>query len=36
MVRTKEKAEIQALSTFDFQYLTTDYLPRKLAQGDWV
>ena len=30
------KAEIQALSTFDFQYLTNVYLPRKLRDGDWI
>lgn len=36
MVKNKEKAEIQALSSFGFQYLTEEYLPRKLAQGDWV
>ena len=36
MVKTKEKAEIQALSTFDFQYLTNVYLPRKLRDGDWI
>eukprot|EP00466_Bigelowiella_natans_P017188 jgi/Bigna1/43146/e_gw1.73.16.1 len=36
MVRTKEKAEIQALSSFGFQYLTQVYLPQKIAQGDWI
>lgn len=36
MVKKKEKAEIQALSNFGFQYLTLEYLPRKLAQGDWI
>lgn len=36
MVKNKEKAEIQALSNFGFQYLTEEYLPRKLAQGDWI
>jgi len=30
MVQTKEKAEIQALSNFGFQYLTQTYLPLKL------
>jgi hypothetical protein len=30
------KAEIQSLSSFDFQYLTHTYLPQKLAQGDWL
>lgn len=28
-VKTKEKAEIQALSSFGFQYVTEEYLPRK-------
>jgi meiotic recombination protein SPO11 len=36
MVKTKEKAEIQSLSSFDFQYLTQVYLPKKIAQGDWI
>lgn len=36
MVTRKEKAEIQALSSFGFQYLTEEFLPRKLAQGDWL
>lgn len=36
MMKTKEKAEIQALSSFGFQYLTKDYLPRKLREGDWA
>ena len=36
MKRTKQKAEIQALSTFGFKYLTDVYLPRKLKEGDWV
>ena len=36
MVKRKEKAEIQALSNFGFQYLTQVYLPRKLAEGDWI
>lgn len=36
MVNKKEKAEIQALSSFGFQYLTTDYLPQKLKNNDWI
>ncbi|KAF5184358.1 Dna topoisomerase 6 subunit a [Thalictrum thalictroides] len=36
MVRTKQKAEIQALSTFGFQYLSEVYLPLKLQQQDWL
>ena len=36
MVRSKEKAEIQALSSFGFQFLTEEYLPRKLKEGDWI
>mmetsp|Transcript_18264 Transcript_18264/g.30458 ORF Transcript_18264/g.30458 Transcript_18264/m.30458 type:complete len:413 (-) Transcript_18264:801-2039(-) len=35
MVKTKEKAEIQALSSFGFQYLSEVYLPLKLQAGDW-
>eukprot|EP00803_Ostreobium_quekettii_P006159 evm.model.scf_955.6 EVM.evm.TU.scf_955.6 scf_955:34709-40779(+) len=36
MLRTKEKAEIQALSSFGFQYLSQAYLPLKLQEGDWI
>jgi len=36
MVEHKVKAEIQALSNFDFQYLTKEYLPKKLATRDWI
>jgi len=36
MVKTKQKAEIQALSSFGFQYITEEYLPRKLKDGDWI
>lgn len=36
MVKTKKKAEIQALSSFGFQYITETYLPRKLKEGDWI
>jgi meiotic recombination protein SPO11 len=35
-VKTKKKAEIQALSSFGFQYITEEYLPRKLREGDWL
>lgn len=35
-VRTKKKAEIQALSSFGFQYITEKYLPKKLREGDWI
>lgn len=35
-VKTKKKAEIQALSSFGFQYITNEYLPRKLKEGDWI
>ena len=31
-----EKAEIQALSSFGFQYITEQFLPRKLREGDWI
>lgn len=33
---SKVKAEIQALSSFGFQYLTHQYLPLKLQEGDWI
>lgn len=36
MVKTKKKAEIQALSSFGFQYICEEYLPRKLREGDWI
>lgn len=36
MINTKQKAEIQALSSFGFQYITEEYLPRKLKEGDWI
>ena len=36
MLETKEKAEIQALSAFGFQFVTEVYLPRKLQAGDWI
>ncbi|MEM2636936.1 MAG: hypothetical protein QXL15_01150 [Candidatus Korarchaeota archaeon] len=36
MLRTKKKAEIQALTSRGFRYLTEEYLPRKLETGDWI
>ena len=36
MLQLKEKAEIQAFASHSFQYLTDDYLPRKLETGDWI
>ncbi|GLJ48885.1 hypothetical protein SUGI_1031080 [Cryptomeria japonica] len=36
MVKTKQKAEIQALSSFGFQYLSEVYLPLKIQQRDWI
>lgn len=36
MLKTGEKAEIQALSSFGFQYITEQFLPRKLKEGDWI
>lgn len=36
MLRLKKKAEIQALSSFGFQYLSNDFLPRKLREADWA
>ncbi|KAK9830512.1 hypothetical protein WJX72_012154 [[Myrmecia] bisecta] len=36
MTHSKVKAEIQALSSFGFQYLSQVYLPLKLQEGDWI
>ena len=36
MVQSKVKAEIQALSSFGFQYLSQTYLPQKLKEADWI
>lgn len=36
MIKTKKKAEIQALSSYGFQYITETYLPQKLRDGDWI
>jgi meiotic recombination protein SPO11 len=36
MLETGEKAEIQALSSFGFQFLTEKFLPKKLLEGDWI
>ena len=36
MLQKGEKAEIQALSSFGFQFITEEYLPRKLLEGDWI
>ncbi|KAA0156384.1 hypothetical protein FNF29_01177 [Cafeteria roenbergensis] len=36
MLSSKVKAEIQALSSYGFQYLTETYLPRKLKERDWI
>jgi meiotic recombination protein SPO11 len=36
MLRIKEKAEIQAFASHSFEFLTDEYLPRKLDTGDWI
>jgi len=36
MIEHRVKAEIQALSSFDLQYLTKVYLPVKLRDMDWI
>lgn len=36
MLASKQKAEIQALSAFGFQFVTQVYLPNKLKAGDWI
>jgi meiotic recombination protein SPO11 len=35
-LKLKVKAEIQALSTHGFEFLTDEYLPEKLTTGDWI
>jgi len=36
MLNRKEKAEIQALASHGFKYLTDHYLPIKIETGDWI
>ncbi|MFX0211805.1 MAG: hypothetical protein ACFFDT_37860, partial [Candidatus Hodarchaeota archaeon] len=36
MIKSKQKAEIQALASRDPQFMTNQYLPQKLNTGDWV
>jgi len=36
MIEHRVKAEIQALSSFDLQYLTKVYMPVKLRDMDWI
>ncbi|MHA1793506.1 MAG: hypothetical protein ACTSVI_12720 [Promethearchaeota archaeon] len=36
MLKKKEKAEIQSLSSRGFEYLTEEYLPRKIETADWI
>jgi len=36
MMKRKEKAEIQALSSHGFEFLAETYLPTKLETGDWI
>lgn len=36
MIKSKKKAEIQALSSYGFQFVTETYLPKKLKEGDWI
>ncbi len=35
-LKNKVKAEIQALSTHGFKFITEEYLPEKLSTGDWI
>jgi len=35
-LKLKKKAEIQALSSHGFEFLTEKYLPEKLSTGDWL
>ena len=36
MLKTKEKAEIQALASKGFRFLTNTFLPEKIETGDWI
>ena len=36
MLKTGLKYELDSLANKDFRYLTTDYLPRKLKEKDWL
>ncbi|MHA1583551.1 MAG: hypothetical protein ACTSYM_13790 [Candidatus Baldrarchaeia archaeon] len=36
MLERKKKAEIQALASHGFKYLTDQYLPVKIETGDWI
>ncbi len=36
MLKLKEKAEIQAFASHSFEFLTDEYIPRKLETGDWI
>ena len=36
MLASELKYELDALANKDFRYLTTDYLPRKLKEKDWL
>ena len=36
MLKTEEKAEIQALTSRGYEFLVDDYLPNKLETGDWI
>ena len=36
MLSSELKFELDALANKDFRYLTTDYLPRKLKDQDWL
>jgi len=36
MIKTGQKAEIQALASHGFRFLTEKYLPEKLETADWI
>jgi DNA topoisomerase VI subunit A len=36
MLKTEEKAEIQAFTSRGFKFLVDEYLPHKLETGDWI
>jgi DNA topoisomerase-6 subunit A len=36
MIKSGLKYELDSLANKDFRYLTTDYLPKKLKDKDWL
>jgi DNA topoisomerase VI subunit A len=36
MIKTKEKAELQALAKHGITFMTDTYIPQKLGEKDWI